>query len=334
MAQENSSAHPTHEDAFRASGRPDSVQGGWARTWWAAKMVVAGVQGFISDRCASMAAALAFYAAFSLAPMLVIVIAVAGIFFGQQAVEGRLLGEISGLLGPDGGSAVQVMIANAWKTDRSGFTAIVSAVAVVLGASATFAQLNTSLNTIWRVPKVTSREALFSLVKIRLVSMSLVVGVGFLIMVLLILDAGLAFVVEWAFGPSTSAQQWALLAQRGVMLVLLASAFAVLLKVLPETRVRWADVWIGAVASAVLFSVGKNLFGIYLARAGTANAFGAAGSLAVLLMWLYFSSAVFLLGAEITAQFGGHAKGISKAEVVAGVPGAQADIVEPVDDIG
>ncbi|MDB5802409.1 MAG: Ribonuclease 3 [Rhodocyclales bacterium] len=280
----------------------------------AARITLAGVEAWMSDSCAAMAAALAFYAAFSLAPMLVIVIAVAGFFFGPQAVEGRLFAEIRGLLGPDGATAVQAMVANAWKADRTGWTTLISLGAMFLGASATFAQLNASLNTIWRVPKATSRQALFSLVKIRLVSMSLVIGMGFLIMVLLILDAALAFAVEWAFGPNSAAQQWVLFAQRGMVVLFLAAAFAVLLKVLPETRVRWADVGVGAVASAALFSLGKNLFGMYLARAGTADAFGAAGSLAVLLMWLYFSSAVFLLGAEITAQFGGHAKGISKIE--------------------
>jgi membrane protein len=279
-----------------------------------ARITIAGVQGWMSDGCAGMAASLAFYAAFSLAPMLVIVIAVAGFFFGPQAVEGRLFGEIRGLLGPDGATAVQAMVANAWKANRTGWTTLISIVAMFLGASATFAQLNASLNFIWRVPRAASRKALFSLVKVRLVSMSLVIGMAFLIMVLLILDAALSFVVEWAFGPSSAAQQWALFAQRGIVVVLLAAAFAVLLKVLPETQVRWADVGVGAVASAILFSLGKNLFGMYLARAGTADAFGAAGSLAVLLMWLYFSSAVFLLGAEITARFGENARGISLME--------------------
>lgn len=283
----------------------------------AAQITLAGIQGWVADGCAGMAAALAFYAAFSLAPMLVIVIAVAGFFFGPQAVEGRLFAEIRGLLGPDGATAVQAMVANAWKARHGGWTAIISVVAMFLGASATFAQLNAALNFIWRVPKATSRKALFSLVKIRLVSMSLVIGMAFLIMVLLILDAALSFVVEWAFGTTGVAQQWAQFAQRGSVVLLLAAAFAVLLKVLPETQVRWTDVGVGAVASSLLFSLGKNLFGMYLARAGTADAFGAAGSLAVLLMWLYFSSAVFLLGAEITAHFGGHAKGIYKAELEA-----------------
>lgn len=287
------------------------------RVMRAVHVCIAGAEGWAADSCAGMAASLAFYAAFSLAPMLVIVIAVAGFFFGQQAVEGRLYAEISGLLGPDAASALQAMVASAWKTGRSGWTTLISIGAMFIGASATFAQLNTSLNFIWRVPKPTSRAAFFSLVKVRLISMGLVLGMAFLIMVLLVLDAALTFAVEWMLGPVRSTSPWVVLPQRAVVLVLLAFAFGVLLKVLPETRVRWMEVWVGAGAAAALFSVGKNLFGMYLARAGTADAFGAAGSLAVLLMWLYFSSAVFLLGAEITAYAAGHAKGVSKVDLEA-----------------
>ncbi|MEC5387862.1 YihY/virulence factor BrkB family protein [Uliginosibacterium sp. H3] len=311
----------THGAGNDASRTPAQPAGKLATALWVARGCIGGVQGWIADSCASMAAALAFYAAFSLAPMLVVVIAVAGFFFGPDAVEGRLFTEIRGLLGADGANAVQNMVANAWKSGHSGWTALISVGAMFVGASATFAQLNASLNTIWLVRKPTSRAAIVALVKVRLLSMSLVIGIGFLIMVLLILDAALSFAVEWLLGPSSSAQHWVQLAQRGVMLLLLTSAFAVLLKVLPETRVRWKDVWIGAGASAVLFSVGKNLFGMYLARAGTASAFGAAGSLAVLLMWLYFSSSVFLLGAEITAYFGRSKK---REEVQADGGGAEA----------
>ncbi|HEX5125222.1 MAG TPA: YihY/virulence factor BrkB family protein [Rhodocyclaceae bacterium] len=268
------------------------------------RIVAASVQAWLSDRCASMAAALAFYAAFSMAPMLVIVIAVAGFFFGPQAVEGRLFSDIAGLVGKEGATALQAMVASAWKADRSGWTALISVIAVFFGASATFAQLNTSLNTIWRVPSTQARQALFSLVKVRLISFGLVIGIAFLIMVLLVMDAVLSFVVEWIVGASADARQWIQLIQHGTILIVLTAAFGAMLKVLPETPVRWPSVWLGAGTAAVLFDVGKNLFGLYLARAGTANAFGAAGSLAVLLMWLYFSSAVFLLGAELAAHCG------------------------------
>ncbi|HSD38992.1 MAG TPA: YihY/virulence factor BrkB family protein [Rhodocyclaceae bacterium] len=293
----------SHELLYRMRARYQR-----AMTTLPVRVALACIEGWRSDRCMSMAAALAFYAAFSLAPILVIVIAVAGFFFGEQAVEGRLFAEIRSLLGTEGATAVQAMVASAWKADRSGWTAVVSVVAVFLGASATFAQLSDSLNTIWRAPEP-SQSALFSLVKVRLVSFGLVIGIAFLIVILLVFDAGLSFAISEFLGPtsgmSETIQQFAQWAQRGIMVLLLGGAFAALLKVLPATLVRWSSVWLGAATAAILFSMGKNLFGLYLARAGTANAFGAAGSLAVLLMWLYFSSAVFLLGAELAAHWNG-----------------------------
>jgi membrane protein len=277
------------------------------------RVVLACMDAWQADRCTSMAAALAFYASFSLAPMLVIVIAVSGFFFGEQAVHGRLFDEIRYLLGDEGAVAVQAMVASAWKADRSGWTAVISVAAVFLGASATFTQLSESLSTIWRLP-ARQQGALFSLVKVRLISFGLVIGIAFLIVILLVFDAALSFAISRFLGPASGqgadAAQWA---QRGLAVLLLAGAFATLLKVLPAAPVRWSSAWLGAIAAAVLFSVGKNLFGLYLARAGTANAFGAAGSLAVLLMWLYFSSAVFLLGAELTAHWNEGARLTRKA---------------------
>lgn len=253
------------------------------------------------DRCATMAAALAFYAAFSLAPMLVIVIAIAGYFVGAEAVQGRLIGEIRGLVGQDGAAVVQAMLASAWRSGHGGASTWISAGGVALGASATFAQLTQSLDTIWRHPA--SPRPLLALVRVRLTSFGLVVGIAFLVVVLLVLDAAVSFAIERVLGVDQATRRWASLAQRGVVLLALVAAFAALLKVLPAATVRWRNALVGALAGAVLFSVGKNLFALYLSRAGTASAFGAAGSLAVLLMWLYFSAAVFLYGAEISARW-------------------------------
>lgn len=257
------------------------------------------VAGFGRDRCATMAAALAFYAAFSLAPMLVIVIAVAGYFVGADAVQGRLIDEIGGLVGEDGARVVQAMLSNAWKSGQGGPSTWISAVGVALGASATFAQLNQSLNVIWN--QAPPQKAWLAMLRVRLTSFGLVVGIGFLVVVLLVLDAAVSFLVNDLLGD-VGTRRWISLVQRATMLLALTAAFAALLKFLPAPRLRWKNVAIGAFAAALLFSVGKNLFGLYLSRAGTASAFGAAGALAVLLMWLYFSSAVFLFGAELTAN--------------------------------
>ncbi len=264
------------------------------------RALIGALQGWSDDRCGSMAAALAFYAAFSMAPMLVIIVAVAGYFVGAEAVEGRLIGEIRNLIGEDSATVVQAMIANAWKSGK-GWTAWISAGAVVLGASATFAQLTQSLNVIWH--QSPSDPPLWALIHVRLRSFGVVVGIAFLIVVLLVFDAAVTFFLENVLGLQAGMRRWAMYGQRLIVLLTLIAAFAVLLKVLPAPKLRWRTVIVGAVASALLFSIGKNLFGLYLSRAGTANAFGAAGSLAVLLMWLYFSSAVFLFGAEITANW-------------------------------
>lgn len=266
---------------------------GFVRSLWGA------AAGFSEDRCPTMAAALAFYAAFSLAPMLVIVIAVAGYFVGADAVQGRLIHEIGDLVGEDGARVVQAMLASAWKSGQGGASTWISAAGVAVGASATFAQLNQSLNVIWN--QAPSEKAWLTMLRVRLTSFGLVVGIGFLVVVLLVLDAAVTFVVQELLGDEVT-RRWISIVQRVTMLLALTIAFAALLKFLPEPRLRWRNVAIGALAAALLFSVGRHLFGLYLSRAGTASAFGAAGSLAVLLMWLYFSSAVFLFGAEITAN--------------------------------
>lgn len=264
------------------------------------RAVVGALAGFSEDRGTTMAAALAFYAAFSLAPMLVIVIAVAGYFLGPEAVEGRLIDEIGGLVGADGARVVEAMLASAWKSGQGGASTWISTIGVAVGASATFAQLNQSLNVIWN--QAPSEKAWLTMLRVRLTAFGLVVGIGFLVVVLLVLDAAVSIVVQELLGANPSTRRWITVAQRLTMLVALTAAFAALLKFLPAPKLRWRDVLIGALASALLFSAGKNLFALYLSNAGTASAFGAAGSLAVLLMWLYFSSAVFLFGAELTAN--------------------------------
>lgn len=261
-------------------------------------------EAWVNDSCATMAAAIAFYAAFSLAPTLVIVIAIAGFVVGPESVQGKLFTQISSLTGPDAASVIQTMVANAWKAERHGLTAVASVVAIVFGASATFSQLHDTVNQIWQAPgtaPATSSSSMFGglwrMVKVRLMSFGLVLGIGFLMLVLLVFDTGLTLAIEW-FWPADGLLK---LSQQATLLVMLVLAFAVLLRLLPDQRPRWHQIIGGAVVAAVLFTAGKSLFSIYLARAGTANAFGAAGSLAVLLMWLFYSAAVFLFGAEYAA---------------------------------
>jgi membrane protein len=255
---------------------------------------------FSADRCAPMAASIAFYSAFSLAPTLVLVIAVAGLVFGAEAARGQLFGQISGMLGKDAAASVQAIVEHAHQSGGGGLAATLSFVLLAVGASATFSSLNTALSIIWPAgdqPKST----VTTLVKVRLISFGLVMGVAFLLVVSLVLDTAVQAAGKWAFGSSPLVIV-SDIAQFVIGLAILSCAFAALLKFLPDGHVEWKDALVGGFTAAVLFSIGKKLFALYLTHAGTANAFGAAGSLAVLLMWLYFAAAVLLLGAEVAAS--------------------------------
>ncbi|MBN3791115.1 YihY/virulence factor BrkB family protein [Burkholderia sp. Ac-20353] len=258
---------------------------------------------FSSDRCSAMAASIAFFSAFSLAPMLVMVIAVAGWFYGDDAARGQVFEQAHQLIGNDAAVSVQTIVQNAHRSgDRGGVAALISFAALVIGASATFSSLNTALSVIW--PATGSRwSSVLGLVRVRLVSFGLVLGVAFLLIVSLVLDTAITFVGTWLWGNSPYIAITNVL-QFVVGIAVLAGAFAALMKFLPDARVAWRDAAIGGSVSAILFSAGKKLFALYLAHAGTASAFGAAGSFAVLLMWLYFSAAVLLLGAEFAAARG------------------------------
>ncbi len=262
------------------------------------------VQQFAHDRCSTMAAGIAFFSAFSLAPMLVMVIAVAGRFFGADAIRGQIYQDAHLLIGDQAAAAVQMIVANARSHSGSGGTAaLVSFVALALGASATFASLNTALSIVWPAEASKRVSSVMALVKVRLISFGLVLGVAFLAIVSLVLDAIVIFIGEWLWGGTPFVVIGDVL-QLVLGLVVLAFAFAALLKFLPDARVAWHDALTGGIVAALLFTAGKKLFALYLAHAGLANAFGAAGSLAALLMWLYFSAAVLLLGAEYAAARG------------------------------
>ncbi|HEX7912689.1 MAG TPA: YihY/virulence factor BrkB family protein [Paraburkholderia sp.] len=258
---------------------------------------------FGENRCAAMAASIAFYAAFSLAPTLVMVIAVAGWFFGAAAARGELFTHIHGLLGDQAAAGVQTIVENAHHSGSAGgVAAIISFSALAIGASATFSSLNSALNMVWPYTGPRSSSVL-ALVRVRLISFGLVLGVAFLLIVSLVLDTVITFIGKWLWGNSPYVVIGNLL-QLVVGLLVLAFAFAGLLKFLPDARVHWRDALVGGIVAAVLFSAGKKLFALYIAHAGMASSFGAAGSLAVLLMWLYFSAAVLLLGAEFSAARG------------------------------
>jgi membrane protein len=238
------------------------------------------ISKFSEDRCSMMGASIGFFSAFSLAPTLLIVLAVAGWFFGPDAAKGRLFDQVKGVLGNDAASAMQTLVGHAHRANGSG----VAALDVVFAAES---------------PKGIAGLAL--LLRARLISFGMVMGLGFLLVVSLVLDTAIQYAGHAVFGDS-SLVVLAAVGESVFGLVILAIGFAALIKWLPDAKVHFRHALIGGVTASVLFTAGRHLFGFYLAHAGTANSFGAAGSLAVLMMWLYFSAVVFLFGSEIAAS--------------------------------
>ena len=264
-----------------------------------ASWVLGALKQFSENRCAAMAASIAFYSAFSLAPTLVMVIAVTDWVFGPEAARRQLFHQVNGLLGDQAAAGVQSIVENAHRSGGTGIAAIISFVLLAVGASATFSSLNTALNIVWPMSGE-QRSSVIAMVRVRLVSFGLVLGVAFLLIVSLVLDTAIQAVGMWLWANSPFVIIGDVV-QLAVGLAILTVAFGALLKFLPDAPVEWRDALVGGLVAALLFSAGKKLFALYLTHAGTASAFGAAGSLAVLLMWLYFSAAVLLLGAEFSA---------------------------------
>ena len=249
------------------------------------------------DNAARLAASLAFYTLFSLAPLLVVAIGVAGFFLGSEAVRGQLMHQFAGLVGPDGAEAIEDLIAAARRPGESVVASIVGFVLLLLGASGVVGELKASLNQIWDLPS--PKSGFFAVVRQRLVSFALVLGIGFVLLVSLLISAVLAAVSDFLHGGEVVAGIW-IAVNLVVTLGIETALFTAMFKLLPDTPVRWTDVWVGALCTAVLFEVGKLLVGIYLGRAGLASAYGAAGSLVIVLLWIYYSAQILFFGAELT----------------------------------
>ena len=251
-----------------------------------------------ADYVSSMGAALAYYTMFSVAPLLIIVIAVAGLVFGPDAASGALFAQLRGLVGDEGAMAVQGLVKSASKPGASIAAAIGGVVTLILGATTVLGELQTSLDRIWRAPPAEDK-GLWKLLRGRVLSFGLILVLGFLLLVSLVLSAVIAAVGEW-WGSWLGAK-WMLEALNFfVSLGVITSLFAMIYKILPRVRIGWKDVWVGAVVTAFLFTVGKFLIGLYLGKSGVQSGFGAASSVVVLLVWVYYSAQIFLFGAEFT----------------------------------
>jgi len=257
---------------------------------------------FGEDKATRLSAALAYYSIFSIAPLIIIVISVAGLVFGTKAVSGQLHGQISGIVGDQGAQTIESMISAARKPSHSMIATIIGIVTLLLGASGVFGQLQDALNTIWEVKPKPGRGIL-GVLRDRFLSMAMVLGTGFLLLISMLLSAALSAVTGMMGNVLGMGPVLAEILHNAVAFAVVALLFAMIFKVLPDAQVRWRDVWPGAIFTAVLFTLGKFLLALYLGRAATASAYGAAGSLVIVLLWVYYSSLILFFGAEFTQVF-------------------------------
>ena len=251
-----------------------------------------------ADKVPKLAAALAYYTAFSIGPIILIAIAAAGLVFGSDAARAGVSSQISALVGDKAGESIQTLLQNSWKPSTGIVATILGALGLVFGSMGVFGELQDSLNIIWSMKKKEGRGILGTL-KDRLLSFGMVAGIGFLLLVSLVLSAGLEALNEAVLGGKDAGLVVRIL-QEAVSLALISLLFAFCFKVLPDARTRWRDVGIGAFLTAALFTLGKFLIGLYLGKSSIGSAFGAAGSLALLLLWVFYSAQIFYFGAEFT----------------------------------
>jgi membrane protein len=254
------------------------------------------------DKASRLAAALAYYTVFALAPLLIIVIAVAGLVFGQEAARGELIAQIQGLVGQEGAQLIETMVESASKP-TSGIIATTIAIATILfGASGLFGQLQDALNTIWEVEPKPERGIL-GMIKDRFLSFTMVLGIGFLLLVSLIVSAVLSALNPYLKDLLPGSIYWIQILNFIISFGVITLLFAMIYKILPDVEIAWDDVWIGAVVTSLLFNLGKFLIGLYLGNSSAGSAYGAAGSLVILLLWVYYSAQILLFGAEFTQVY-------------------------------
>jgi membrane protein len=276
----------------------------WKDVWGLGKDAA---QEWVKDKVPRLGAALAFYTVLSLAPLLIIVIAIVGLVFGEQAAQGQLVAQIHDLVGKDGATAIEVMVANARKPTAGIISSVLSVTMLLLGATGVFSELQDSLNTIWEVEPKPGR-GVWGVVRNRFLTFALVLAIGFLLLVSLVLSAALQMLGDFVSGLLSDYVSFLQATNFLLSLVVFTLLFATIFKLLPDVRIGWKDVWLGAAVTAVLFVLGKSLIGLYLGRSSIGSTYGAAGSLVVLLVWVYYSAQILYFGAEFTkvyaARFG------------------------------
>jgi membrane protein len=257
---------------------------------------------FGEDKAQRLGAALAYYTIFSLAPLLLIAIAIAGLVFGRDAAQGQIFGQLRGVLGPKSAEMVQEMVKSAAKPKSGTLATVLGIVTLLFGAAGVFGQLKDAMNTIWNVePK--KKGGIMNLIKDRFLSFAMVFGTGFLLLVSLVIDSAVAAAGHFIGDRLPGGEALWQAVQLVVSLAIVALLFALIFRFLPDIHPTWRDVWFGAVFTAVLFVGGKFALGIYLGKSAVGSSYGAAGSLVVVLLWVYYSAQILFFGAEFTQVY-------------------------------
>jgi membrane protein len=256
---------------------------------------------FSDDECPVRAAALSYYIVFSLPPLLILILLIAGAVFDPAQVQAALATQMGGFMGAEGANEIRTIMEQAERPGGRGLKAVLGIAAIIFGATGSFLQLQSALNRAWEVEPDPKQGGIKNMIFKRVLSLGMILGVAFLLLVSLALSAALSAVggMIGRMIPGGS-EVVAHIFNFVLSFVVITGLFAAIYKVLPDARIAWKDVWVGAVVTALLFTIGKFLLGLYLGRSNPGEAFGAAGSLALLLVWIYYSSMIVLLGAEFT----------------------------------
>jgi membrane protein len=268
------------------------------RAW---ELVKNSAKGWSDDNASRLAAGLAFYTVLSIAPLLVLAVAVAGWVFGEEAARGQIATELSSIVGEQAGEGIQTMLTHAEKPDDSALGSVLGGLVLLFGASGVFGELQAALNAIWRVKPKPGR-GIWGAVKDRFFSFSLVLGVAFLLLVSLLVSAGLSAMGAYLSHALPGGEVLWQVLNTVISVVVITGLFAVLFKLLPDVKIQWRHVWLGALVTALLFTVGKYALGLYLGRASVASPNGAAGSVVVLVIWVYYAAQILFFGAEFTRE--------------------------------
>lgn len=261
-------------------------------------------QAWVNDKVPTLGAALAYYTVFSIAPILFLAIGIAGLVFGPQAARGEIIEQIGGTVGEPAAKAIQNVLTNVEQSGGGVKFTIIGVVILLFTASGVFAQLQESLNVIWKAEDNKKGSTWWTLIRDRLLSFAAVLGTGFLLLVSLVISSALEALNKWLTPQSMPGGAYLWMGINFlVSLAFITLLFALIFKWLPDTPVAWRDVWAGAILAALAFSIGKWLIGLYLGKVSVASTFGAAGSLVVILVWVYYSSQIILFGAEVTHSF-------------------------------